>query len=806
MIKRKLTQITAGFFGLMLCFTVLSRAADQKSIAVVRTERPQNKMIEHAVRTSGKVMQNQEVAVTTQPDQRVTAIYVREGERVAKGDLLFEIDQTLLDEKILNQQQEMEKQQLQIRDVKSQKEVSAQQKANSQAQAQEQYSLSTSRAGVQVSRSKKQLEQARQKLKDFQKNAGQKQEDSEVEEALTRTLEEKTSDYIAAQQELKTLEWEIENAVYTAKQNAAAGVSLVKENVPFTGNACTWTADAEVADTELVGAEVVNAEPMDAGIVDIEIAGVENQDMPGTQGIQETEAASFGIDAVIDITAQTRGKDESAPGGNIIAGEMDIQPDAGTQPVTDGLMSDTDNQPDSITQPVTNSLPSGTDIQPDAGAQLNPDAQTDMGAQPNEENLPVIDAQLDIDIQPDPGIQPTTDGLPPDTDNQPDADTQLNPDVQADMSVQPKEDDLPVIDTQPVTDGLVPDSDIHPTSDTQLVTDNLPLQTEPRTVTQEELEQIEKSVRDNYSERLEAARQKVEDAQSEKTAAEDALIQYQKEHLISSDAQNAETAQQLLEAVQAAQQVYEDAAIAANEAAVTSGRAVQMAGIADASNSSDRMNEITYEQMELSLKKLEDLKAAKGKIRAEADGLVTKINIMTGEKTGDTTAILMADLSKGYRFTADLTEDQQKYIGTGDLVSLTSANGKQKLEELPVESVTEDEENEGVYHVTVQIPDESFEIGANLTLDFSRKSEAYPVTVPLSALHLDARQQAYVLVTEDYESVMGKECRARRVSVTVLEKNESYAALAEGTLSAQQEIIVSSDKAVDDGSRVRVEA
>lgn len=795
MIKRKLTQITAGFFGLMLCFTVLSRAADQKSIAVVRTERPQNKMIEHAVRTSGKVVQNQEMAVTTQPDQRVTAIYVREGERVAKGDLLFEIDQTLLDEKILNQQQEMEKQQLQIRDVKSQKEVSAQQKASSQAQAQEQYSLSTSRAGVQVSRAKKQLEQARQKLKDFQKSAGQKQEDSEVEEALTRTLEEKTSDYIAAQQELKALEWEIENAVYTAKQNAAAGVSLIKENVPFTGNACMQAVDAEVADaepvgtedvsagtvsveiadmeaadTEPVGAEVVNAEPMDEGIVDIEIAGVEsvtaeimdagtmgmeiadmepvgaqnvdtetadaeavtgimgtavgdemievpadmpgaavgNQDMPGTQGTQDTEAASFGIDAVVDITAQTEGKDESAPGGDIIGEEMDIQPDAGTQPVTDSLPPATDNQPDSI--------------------------------------------------------------------------------------------------TQPVTDSLSPVTDIQPTSDTQPVTDNLPPQTEPRTVTQEELEQIEKSVRDNYSKRLEAARQKVEDAQSEKTAAEDALVQYQKEHLISSDAQNAETAQQLLEAVQAAQQAYEDAAIAANEAAVTSGRAVQMAGIAEASNSSDRMNEITYEQMELSLKKLEDLKAAKGKICAEADGLVTRINIMTGEKTGDTTAILMADLSKGYRFTADLTEDQQKYIGTGDLVSLTSANGKQKLEELPVESVTEDEENEGVYHVTVQIPDESFEIGANLTLDFSRKSEAYPVTVPLSALHLDARQQAYVLVTEDYESVMGKECRARKVSVTVLEKNESYAALAEGTLSAQQEIIVSSDKAVDDGSRVRVEA
>ena len=91
-----------------------------------------------------------------------------------------------------------------------------------------------------------------------------------------------------------------------------------------------------------------------------------------------------------------------------------------------------------------------------------------------------------------------------------------------------------------------------------------------------------------------------------------------------------------------------------------------------------------------------------------------------------------------------------------------------------------------------------------MNLDFSRKSEAYPVTVPLSALHLDSRQQPYVLVAEEYDSIMGTEQRARKVGVTVLEQNESYAALAPGAIGSETEIIVQSDKAVDDGSRVRV--
>ncbi len=273
------------------------------------------------------------------------------------------------------------------------------------------------------------------------------------------------------------------------------------------------------------------------------------------------------------------------------------------------------------------------------------------------------------------------------------------------------------------------------------------------------------------------------------------------------DAQNAQSEKQLIANVKAAQQSYEDAAIAANEAVVTSGRAVQQAGIPDPRNSTDRMNEITYEQMELQLEKLEQLKQNGGKVKAPSDGLITKIAIMTGEKTTDTTALLMADLSKGYRFTAELTKEQEEYIGTGDLVTLQGKSKKQKLEELPVEAVTADEEDETLYHVTVQIPEDSelFELGAGATLTFSQKSEAYPVCVPISALRMDEKNQTYVLVTEQYESVLGTEMRARRVSVTVLEKNESYAALAEGGVTSQQEVIVSSDKAVDEGSRVRVQ-
>lgn len=66
----------------------------------------------------------------TEPDERVVEIAVEKGQKVAKGDLLFTIDTELLQEKILNQRQEIEKQKLQLGDVGSQQDVRAAQKAN----------------------------------------------------------------------------------------------------------------------------------------------------------------------------------------------------------------------------------------------------------------------------------------------------------------------------------------------------------------------------------------------------------------------------------------------------------------------------------------------------------------------------------------------------------------------------------------------------------------------------------------------------------------------------------------------------
>ena len=311
---------------------------------------------------------------------------------------------------------------------------------------------------------------------------------------------------------------------------------------------------------------------------------------------------------------------------------------------------------------------------------------------------------------------------------------------------------------------------------------------------------IEAKVRASYADRLTAAEASEKQAQEAVTDAVAELEAFRQRQ--SSGATLSE--QDYLDAVEQAQEVYDDAVAALESTKTTYGRAVSSANLPASTSNSAQIGQITYDQMKMELEKLEALQEAEGKILSPTDGIVTKCNVQTGEKTTDTTAILLADLGQGCKFSGLATEEDSQYIGVGDKVLLQTSNGK-AYKDLPVTTFSTTEEPGGGYRLTVQIPSGNLALGANVNLSFTKKSQPYSCCVPLSALRLDNRNQTYVLVAQQVISVMGTELQAKKVNVTVLEQNETMAALAEGTLGSKDKVIVGSDKTIDIGSRVRVE-
>ena len=333
--------------------------------------------------------------------------------------------------------------------------------------------------------------------------------------------------------------------------------------------------------------------------------------------------------------------------------------------------------------------------------------------------------------------------------------------------------------------------------DAVLIAEPSPIATE---LTSEQKAEIEASVRASYADRLSAAETAVQTAQQAVTDADAQLEAFRQRQ----NSNTEQSEQDLIDAVEEAQEAYDDAVASLETTKTTYGRAVNSANLLASTSNSAQIGQITYDQMKLELSKLQTLQDGGGKILSPTNGIVTRCNVQTGEKTTDTTAILLADMSQGCKFSGLATEEDSEYIGVGDKVLLQTSNGK-VYKDLPVTTFSATEETGEGYRLTVQIPAENLSLGANMHLNFTKKSPVYSCCVPLSALRLDSRNQPYVLVVEEGKSVMGAQLQARKVSVTVLEQNATMAALSEGSIGPKDLVIVGTDREIDHGSRVRVE-
>ena len=121
-----------------------------------------------------------------------------------------------------------------------------------------------------------------------------------------------------------------------------------------------------------------------------------------------------------------------------------------------------------------------------------------------------------------------------------------------------------------------------------------------------------------------------------------------------------------------------------------------------------------------------------------------------------------------------------------------------------VESIAALADKNGFAKVTVSLPAGKGEAGMSAVLSATTRSEQYRTTVPVSALHKEG-ERYYVLAVRETESVLGVEQSAERLDVTLLDRNETTAAV-EGPLTTDDWIITGGNKTVRENDRVRPEA
>ncbi len=199
---------------------------------------------------------------------------------------------------------------------------------------------------------------------------------------------------------------------------------------------------------------------------------------------------------------------------------------------------------------------------------------------------------------------------------------------------------------------------------------------------------------------------------------------------------------------------------------------------------------------------LKALLDANGEIVSKIAGSIAKVNIYAGDTTVDGAAFLVAGGEEGWTFSARIMQDQKKYVSSGDAMEVNFADLGIRLYDVEIVSVQKDEE--GMYEIRAKLEEPGLSLGDTGTFSIVKSGEEYPCCVPLSALYA-GDSTTYVLIVQEENTILGTELRAVKREVTVVDKNDTYAALDGAPLTKDEPIITSSDRAVAADARVRPE-
>lgn len=301
---------------------------------------------------------------------------------------------------------------------------------------------------------------------------------------------------------------------------------------------------------------------------------------------------------------------------------------------------------------------------------------------------------------------------------------------------------------------------------------------------------------------LQNANDQINTAKDALTEAENALSAYNEQQNNSSSASYDEQLKTLYDDYKAKEEAYNEAVKQRQSTIQSANRTLEDAKAPENVDTATALTENDdLEEKQLAVDELQKVMDVNGKITAPSDGLITKVNVTTGEMTTEDTAIRISDQSAGYKFTATLDKASAKYLSKDDKVTLDLGNGT-TVEGLTVQSIDVSAEDKNSYELTVSIPAKVKKLGSIATLKVEKASKKYDTCVPLGALHSDG-DKYYVYVINEKDTILGTETAVDKVQVDILDKNNEQAAI-EGSFSWGQQFVLTSSKTLRNGDRVRL--
>lgn len=262
-----------------------------------------------------------------------------------------------------------------------------------------------------------------------------------------------------------------------------------------------------------------------------------------------------------------------------------------------------------------------------------------------------------------------------------------------------------------------------------------------------------------------------------------------------------ETEQALKDNLRTRQEALNEAVASADQTMASAGKAAADANLPEGSDSTAENVARQLEDAREELDRLTGLQEQKCVLASPKDGVIRSLSVESGGITSQTAAAVLHPSEGELRMTGSVSKDDLKYIETGSPVTLKDHDDRE-VTGAEVESIAEDEQDPEKRILTILLPEGEFSIGETADFAITRESGPYSCCVPLSAIYQENGRN-YVYVTDTEKTVLGTVLTARKLEVTVRDRNQTLAALNDGSLSGDQQVVVSADRELTDGCRIR---
>lgn len=306
---------------------------------------------------------------------------------------------------------------------------------------------------------------------------------------------------------------------------------------------------------------------------------------------------------------------------------------------------------------------------------------------------------------------------------------------------------------------------------------------------------------EDYERAVQMADQEIATAETVWREAQEEYRQFQGNPSLYPD----KTEQECLQKIEETRKAYESAVFAKDENLYQAQKAIDLADVPEAKDTSVEQAELTKASVEKQLSALKELQSAEGKVVSPMDGVVSAVNIQVGGMTSGTADILIADTSAEMMLKVQFSEENKEHVIVGANVKLISdvlmETEKNAVGKLKITAIQQNTETGAGVEASIRIPPNTLPIGTSVGVQIGTSKKMYSGCIPLEALHQEEENQYYVYTTDEKKTILGTEVIARRVDVTVEYKGDRYAAVK--GLSVDQNIILSSSKQISDGGRIK---